>query len=773
MEKTALAAMMVLAIGGFCIYLLTSTSETAFTAALKKHRAFARAAKQHDQHKILRGLPQNDYNGYYFRFDDNLSLAARSGTRGEPVPAPFPADLHFSRKQEIRMGNSGDRLAAVAENGLLRFRKSSGLTLIFPAHAAKASIGTIEIRARHTKGHTLFLGWSSRAAGAEENSVDIDVIPDGRFHTYRVDAKSILNTVFARKRGDTIKRIFLCPSDAEGDSVDIDYIRFLSRSHRYQQSSFGTSAETKNNELRQVLYAYIPSALTYRVSVPRGRSVLRFGAGILQNAPVSFEVRIDGSRIFHAHVTRSDRWTDHRIPMNAYAGQTIEITFAASGSPDNIAFWSNPVLHGIPSKRYNIIFVLEDALRADHLSCYGYGRKTTPVKDAWARSGVLFEHNFAQATKTRPSCPSIMTSLHPSATGVWNFHEQLGGNYLTIAEILRSQGFQTAAFVQNVNAGPAAGLHQGYSQLFDEYGGDSASLYSRAVPCWLEKNSTRNFFLYLHVMDPHGPYDPVKRFRSWHADSAETSAPLQKNTTLFDPEWVEVPTVEGRRARYDGEIRNNDHHFASILKKLHDLGIAEKTLVVFLSDHGEHLGEHGQWEHRPPGYIQVIRTPLIMVYPRGLPGNIVIREPVQNLDIAPTVLDLAGIDTGNLLLQGDSLVPLIRRQNLTFWQSRIILSEEVYDKQKTDDSPWASVISGSGHVLNSRTVDMVRFDYGADQCELIRHPVPGRKKRFLTDFIREIQSLNQKAHRQLHRETSSTVNRDPETVKQLKELGYM
>ena len=103
------------------------------------------------------------------------------------------------------------------------------------------------------------------------------------------------------------------------------------------------------------------------------------------------------------------------------------------------------------------------------MSSYGYNRETTPVKERFARNGVLFQNAFAQATKTRPSCPSIMTSLHPTATRVWRHFQRLHKNYLTLGEILRDKGFRTAAFIQNPNAGPSAGLHQGFSYLFTAF----------------------------------------------------------------------------------------------------------------------------------------------------------------------------------------------------------------------------------------------------------------------------------------------------------------
>lgn len=750
-------------------YSLFRSRDRAFEAVLEKNEALLAKAADFDSRAVLRALDANRHNGFYFRFDANLHLANASARQGAPLPDPRLVDLDFTGYQQITMGET---VVAVVENGLLRFRQSTDVTLLFPASVPRHAIGMFEVRARHTRGRALYLGWSSRQSGDEENSVDIDVIPDGRFHVYRVDARSVLSSGLGRTRGDTIRKIFLCPSDSAEDRVEIDYIRFLSRAHQYHAAPFGTATETRNRELRQVLYAHTPSSLTYRVTVPAGKSTLRFGVALLENQPVVFAVQVAGRTVFQTGLATSDIWRDATVAMDAFAGQEVDITFSTAGTAGAVAFWSNPVLCGEPAGRCNIVLVLEDALRADRLSCSGYARQTTPIKDAWARQGVLFRNAFAQATKTRPSCPSIMTSLYPSTTGVWNFYEHLPAAFLTIAEVLRSQGFLTAAFVQNVNAGPAAGLHQGYSQMFDEFGGDAASLYTERVPAWLRAHNDRNFFLYLHVMDPHGPYNPPESYRRWYHDTAGSAPALEKNTTLFDPDWVNTPSVDGRQALYDGEIAHNDAHFAVLLQQLHDLGIFEDTLVVFLSDHGEHLGEHGQWEHHPPGYVQVIKTPLLMVYPRRLPGGIVIDEPVQNLDIMPTVLELAGIDASTLLLQGECLLPLVRRKQHSFWNRRMVVSEEVYDKEKQDDSPWASIVCGPRHVLTSRTVETVAFNYVTDPDELDPQPLGSAGQRY-REFIRQFQALNRRIGQALTRERGEAVRVDPETVQRLKSLGYL
>ena len=240
-----------------------------------------------------------------------------------------------------------------------------------------------------------------------------------------------------------------------------------------------------------------------------------------------------------------------------------------------------------------------------------------------------------------------MTSLLPTATGVWNFSDMLRDEYLTLAEILRSQGFVTASFIQNGNAGPYNGLHQGFSLLLDEevLGRTTEKILGDRLASWLDRHAERNFFLYLHVRDPHGPYDPPPPFDAWYHDAMRESPAEQRALALaadrkwLDPEWVERPTLVGRRLLYDGEIRHNDSLVGALVEQLESLGLREDTLIVLLSDHGEHLGEHGLWEHHPPGYRQVLHVPLILVHPAGLPEGRRIDQIVQLTDVMPTVLD--------------------------------------------------------------------------------------------------------------------------------------
>jgi arylsulfatase A-like enzyme len=383
-----------------------------------------------------------------------------------------------------------------------------------------------------------------------------------------------------------------------------------------------------------------------------------------------------------------------------------------------------------------------------------------------------------------------MTSLLPTVTGVWHFSERLPDEYLTLAEIMRSQGFLTASFIQNSNAGAAAGIHQGFSQLLDSetLGHDTEGIFGNRLKEWLADKKNRNFFLYLHLVDPHGPYDPPPPYDMWYKNASSPGKPVKR--TYLDAETVREPTDEGRRLLYDGEIRHNDAVLPELLKTLQSLDIYQDTLLVFISDHGEHLGEHGLWDHGEPGYIETIGVQFALVYPARFRASKRISQTVQLLDVMPTILDLAGIDTSNLLLQGDSLVDLIEGRRLPYWENRIVPSEEPDEMSTRTKEPrlCGSLFFREWHLISSRSLfkgswalpaflRLEMFDFKKDRSEnspiLSSLPDLFSKRRF-GNVLAELQSNDIQAWMHFTGNKQDRTRRiDPEAEKRLKALGYV
>jgi arylsulfatase len=439
--------------------------------------------------------------------------------------------------------------------------------------------------------------------------------------------------------------------------------------------------------------------------------------------------------------------------------------------------------------------VLEDALRADHLSLYGYDQPTSPFKEELLRDhGAVFLRASSQDNVTRASVPSMMTSLLPSVTGVWGFADMLAPEFLTLAEVMRQQGFATASFVQNSNAGPAAGLHQGFDMVADELvrGHPEELLEGERLWSWMQEHKDRNFFMYLHIADPHGPYDPPPPYDEEYRALADANGALTRNEAI-DPEWVAAPSAAGRTALYDGEIRRNDAALRKFFSRLKAEGLFDDTLFVFIADHGEHFGEHGYWAHRPPGHVQVTHVPLILLHPQKIPKPLRIAEPVQLLDVMPTVLEYAGVDTRALAMQGDSLVGLVEGRNPKYWSDRVVATEEVTLRDKV--RPWrdrglrvsGSLIYRDWHFIASRSFWPQR-GYWPESLRLkvfnLRED-PGEHRaasRFLYDAylryrytsgLNRLQSVSQEAGRAFRSGEEQSFEFDPDTLEHLKALGYV
>jgi len=777
---------------------------------MKKTELLAERSRAFSGEKALLTLGENSINGFYYRFDDHLDDAVKEYKEAAVVDdrSGF-GDTRFEFTDAATARFMPQNSACQIEGGVIRllYVKGGYLHNTSAISIEKDDIAEIEIRIKMKLGKRMTLGWSVNGDAVftdrDVGVITVETVADNAYHVYRINAKNALKRRL--QYGDVIRKVFLQPSDIPGDEVAIDYIRFISKSSKYSSAPWGKVYETLNKEMRQAIYANTDSRIAYDISVPDEELFLRFGIGIMhEDIPVDCRVTVTSGgieeKVFSETITSADIWYDKRIDLSAWSGKKITVAFSAYSRKTNTVFWSNPIIYAAPKERFNIIVILEDALRADHMSCYGYFRQTTPVKDLFVEDGVLFRHAFSQATKTRPSVPSLMTSLYPTATGVWNFSESLDDAYLTLAEIMRHQGFETASFVQNGNAGPYSGLHQGFGTLFDEatIGVRADELYGNRLFAWIDEHRERNFFLYAHLVDPHSPYDPQPPFDAWYRETPAGSPPL-KHDARFDPPHLAVSSQEARRRLYDGEILNNDFYFGRFLEALEARGILRDTLIIVTADHGEFLGEHNKWEHRPPGYIQVLRVPLLMVGPTRLPQNTVVTPPVQLIDIMPTILECAGIRTDSLIMQGDSLLSLARGDRRRFWEERVVASEEVVLKKKRDALGHGSFFFKNWHLMYSDAIDRKGtpsakmpfykriktfftvnnfriFDYIADEDESRDDEQPFLSAlcgRPIGNMLRKLQEHNTVIWERITKGSRRDILHDPDVTEHLKALGYL
>jgi arylsulfatase len=336
-----------------------------------------------------------------------------------------------------------------------------------------------------------------------------------------------------------------------------------------------------------------------------------------------------------------------------------------------------------------VILLLVDALRADHLGCYGYERNTSPFIDKIARQGTVFKNALACASFTMPSHKAIFTSVYDSGGNL----EKLNPCIETTAEILSKAGIATAAFMSNAVTARQSGLHKGFS-FFDEgfernesirgEKGRTADAAIGSAAKWIESNAGKNFFCFVQVVDTHGPYTPPAQFIEMFKD--ELLEKQNKKTLQISPNDLghkSIPKYQAIArekgfgqyvARYDAAIRFVDSAVERLWQKLVQLGIAEKTAFIITSDHGESMGEHNWFFcHGIDLHEESIKVPLIL----NIPGKKAhaIEQQASHLDIAPTILHLFGLPKGRQM-QGESLLPLI--------EGKKVRSEPVFFEMHSD-----------------------------------------------------------------------------------------
>jgi len=314
--------------------------------------------------------------------------------------------------------------------------------------------------------------------------------------------------------------------------------------------------------------------------------------------------------------------------------------------------------------RPNVLLIVMDTARADHLSCYGYPEKTTPGLDRLASQGTLFEQVISAGSWTLPSHATIFTGLylhdHKTTAENWN----LAPEFTTLAEVLLAAGYDTAGFSCNPWLGKGTGLTQGFRTFLDLWrdprprrqGDDGAELATQYLLDWIDSAATgRPFFAFVNFMEPHLPYDPPAGFESdfvpKDADAGELAElrgwkhPREVGYILHVPGY-EVSDHQFRllRALYDGEIAYLDSKIDELIRGLAERNVLEDTLLIITSDHGEHIGDHGLMDHKMSLYEALIHVPLIVRYPRAVPQGVRIHGPVQTNDLFPTVLRLCGIE---------------------------------------------------------------------------------------------------------------------------------
>jgi arylsulfatase A-like enzyme len=303
----------------------------------------------------------------------------------------------------------------------------------------------------------------------------------------------------------------------------------------------------------------------------------------------------------------------------------------------------------LPDSAFNVVLLTIDALRPDHLGCYGYPRDTSPAIDSLAAAGAIFNNALVQYPMTSPNFATMFTGTYPSTHGIIRVQTILGDENLTLAEVLQAGGYYTCATITNGNLYPIFN----YSQGFDEYhrcGHKEPERVTRTALEWLVSDPPEPFFLWMHYTEPHGPYNPRPPYDEMF-DPADNP-----RTSTMGPEAQEEKVARAI-ARYDGSIRRTDDAIRRFLSSFREKGYGARSLLLLTTDHGESFGEHGYYfGHGAYAYEPTVRAALLLNFPGIIPPGLSVDAPVGTVDIMPTLLNAAGIPIGERI-QGYSFLP--------------------------------------------------------------------------------------------------------------------
>ena len=417
----------------------------------------------------------------------------------------------------------------------------------------------------------------------------------------------------------------------------------------------------------------------------------------------------------------------------------------------------------------NVILIVSDATRADHLGVYGYNKNTSPNIDKFARDGVLFLDTRSQSTHTKLAVPAIIASVYPTQHGITNYGHALSDSFTTMAEILKAEGYQTVGFVTNVHLQEVYGFAQGFDDYWCNryFEHDHPGNVTNAEDVvddfvnWLDTEQQEPFFAFLFFIDQHAPYTPPVAFvegdTSWRNAAGGWG---DSHIGAF-----EGADRQGVIDLYDGEIRYFDSEFGRLMSELKKRELYDNSIIIYTSDHGEAFWEHGLVGHGTALYDEMLKVPLVVKWPKSgdaidyfKPGHAA--EPTAHVDILPMLCERLGIDAPRTVDTG--------------------IVSELYLDQKVridQDEPYliASIVKNDlkliiTHHQSDSTTDIELFDIHNNPKELVN--LAGK----LTARTQHLKNALSVASGRMVRERYAPAQRGAPTqheLAELKALGYV
>ena len=627
------------------------------------------------------------------------------------------------------------------------------------------------------------------------------------------------------------RRLLIEVTDVDGTDFEIESVRVTTLKEHLRSISSGPGWQGLSEIYRETIVSRSPEVVTFNVEVP-DRPWFEISYGTIEDGQLTFSVDVDETTLMERTVTTPRRWESVRLDLDDYAGRTVTLSLSLeSETPGMLGYWGAPVLRssntmadagevsearraledGGGRRPQGVIFLIADTLRRDHLEPWGYARPTAPFLTRLASEGTRFADNISQGTWTKVSVPSILSSLYPTSNRIAKVTDRLPSSVTILPEVFNDAGYATLSTSSVQFTGRLTNLHQGVEVLHErssvpdlEHSSakTARTFVDRLVP-WLEDHRDAPFFVFLHVFDPHSPFEPYRPYdTAWAPPDAKDTH--QERIDAIREALDE--DVRGRRETlpldidieaagvdreafiaheedwYDGSIRGMDAEVERLFQRLRELGLDDDTLLVFMSDHGEEFLEHGRHFHGNTAYGEMVNVPLFFWWPGVVPAGAVVDELVQSLDVMPTMIDLAGLTVPDAA-QGQSLVPLMASPDAPDqlgWVRRPAFSERRDGGFGAEDPPLPDIESLAVVLDGWKLVKNLNVPEGRSELELYSHvDDPLNLDDVASDHPDVVERLAAEIDRWQARAVAQQVEEEsiddlpPEELAKLRALGYI
>jgi arylsulfatase len=743
------------------------------------------------------------------------------------APVPAPPEFAATRGFEASRGIEGLAL----RDGQLAGRSTTDAPILRVTRTAQPDsqdqFHALEITMRVSAGTNL----TARLAPPGPLPADIEALIRGPLgnmttpivagtekQTYTLTSPAPLNMSRARQ-------LVIRPTDAAGATFDIESVRMITRREHLAGIPSGVGWQGLGEMYREALVSRSGETMTFAIKVPQ-RAWLDLALGTIDDQPATFRIAASGGgsadRVLLEHtVTMPYRWERRPVDLSEFAGRDIQLSLTlVAGEAGVPGLWGTPTVRTRSATNGDaprgVILIQADTLRPDHLGLYGHKRDTAPFLAQLASEGAMFKHAYAQAGWTKVSSPSILTGLYPSTHGVATPNDRLPAAATTIAEVYRQAGYATLSLSSVLFSGQSTNLHQGFEELHEAtslqdqggpYTSKSAREYVDRAAEWIEEHKDEPFFIYLHVFDPHSPYEPRRPYDALWADQSKRDEHIKQRETLR--KVIADPFMRGRgmatraemvkggidpaayiaydRDWYDSSIRGLDAELARLFERLRAAGLDDNTAVVFLSDHGEEFHEHGRMWHGQSAYGEMVHVPLVIRWPGKVTAKTIIDQPVHLIDVMPTLLNFSRLPQPEGI-QGQSLASLIQRSSGSpgtaaaangFRQRPVVIEKQPLDPKGPFPNAAESyaIIDGKWKLIHNKTrppevPEFELFDVASDPFDQVnladQHPDEVKRLGKALEGWRGMVTAAR-----LKPDTEAIGKMTPEQLQRLRSLGYI